>query len=65
MICYINCDKQLWEIEETGEKEKTVFSGSVPTIFVEECRVEIQYIPHYLLKWNHPCDSVQVQTSDE
>ena len=48
-----------------GEREKTAFSGSVPTIFVEECRAEIQYILHYLLNWNHPCDSVQVKTSDE
>ena len=40
MICCINCDKQHWEIEETSDKGKTAFIGSVPTIFVEECRAD-------------------------
>ena len=34
---WFNCNKQHWEGEETGEKEKTVSSGSVPTISVWDC----------------------------
>ena len=34
-IWWVNCDKQHWEDEGTGQKwKKTLFAGSVPTIFV-------------------------------
>ena len=36
-IWWVNCDKQHWEDEETGQKWKTVLGGSVPTIFVWDC----------------------------
>ena len=36
MICYINCDKQLWEIEETGEKEKKQCSVEVSQLFLSK-----------------------------
>ena len=44
---WFNCNKQHWEGEETGEKEKTVSSGSVPTISVWDCS-------HGLIVHRHP-----------
>ena len=38
-IWWVNCNKQHWEGEKIGKIEKTVYSGSIPTIiFVWDCR---------------------------
>ena len=37
-IWWVYCDNQHWKDKEMGQKRKTALGGSVPTVFVGDCR---------------------------